>query len=110
MLSLAIFLSYMLASGLEVRTSPSHLRNLRSTGHCTPFPGLSGPCVRATLFTELPIPRNEQWLLVTRELVITPGGTMQIVLRADKDWAKKMVGSSDFEEWIKTGEGRLRFT
>ncbi|KAK9846199.1 hypothetical protein WJX84_011506 [Apatococcus fuscideae] len=31
----------------------------------------------------------------------------QMVLRADKDWAKKMVGSTDFEEWIKTGEGTI---
>ncbi|KAK9863786.1 hypothetical protein WJX84_011368 [Apatococcus fuscideae] len=30
----------------------------------------------------------------------------QMVLRADKDWAKSMVGSAEFEEWIKTGEGR----
>lgn len=35
-------------------------------------------------------------------------GMVQMVLRADKDWAKKMVGSTDFEEWIKNGEGELR--
>ena len=35
---------------------------------------------------------------------------LQMVLRADKDWAKKMVDSSEFEEWIKSGEGKKQLS